>query len=212
MNKLFAPCVVSTSSYEIPKIKWSRFIGQIFPITSKEDIDELLAQVASAHPGANHHCWAARYEPQLHTDLFGTQTIMPKHSKSSDDGEPANTAWKPILQILEKQNLINVLLVVTRYFWGTLLGVGWLIQAYSEAAKAVVAHAELGEEELLVHLPLHYSFELEQPIRHVVQKYGALLQDEQYDTEVSCMLVINQWYLDSFRQELKDASKGMIEL
>jgi uncharacterized YigZ family protein len=212
MSKLFAPCISSPSSYEIPKIKWSRFIGQVFPITSKEDIDELSSKVAHEHPGANHHCWAARYELQLQTDLFGTQSIITKHNHSSDDGEPANTAGKPILQVLEKQNICNVLLVVTRYFWGTLLGVGWLIQAYSECAKHTLAHAELGEEEVLSSIQISYPFEHMQTIRHLVQKYGAKMSDEIYNESARCILHINQWVLLEFRQELKDATKGEIIL
>lgn len=210
MPKLFYRTIARNSEYELPKIKWSRFIGNIFHVENKEDVEVALHKIKTKHPGATHHCFAYRYEVLANPDIFGNIVISTKHNQSSDDGEPANTAGKPIMQILEKGNISNVLLMVTRYFWGTKLGVGGLIQAYSECAKQCLAHAPIREAEIMSRLQFAYDFDLMQMVRNLVNKYHVKIVEESYDEEAHLTLEINQGYLFEFEQELKDISKGEI--
>jgi uncharacterized YigZ family protein len=100
----------------------SKFIGYAFPLNHEEDIRKLLSDAHTQHPKARHHCWAYRLTPDR--SVF----------RVNDDGEPSGSAGKPILNILLSYDLTNILIVVVRYFGGTLLGIPGLINAYKMAA------------------------------------------------------------------------------
>ena len=112
--------------------KKSKFIANIFYITSEEEAEEKIRQIKRKHNTARHHCYAYR--------IIRKNEII---NKSSDDGEPSGTAGMPMLNILEKNNFINILVVVTRYFGGILLGTGGLVKAYSEATQKVIEKSEI---------------------------------------------------------------------
>lgn len=109
------------------EIKKSKFIALAFNIHSKEEIDTILSELKKEHRKAKHLPYAFKFDNNL---------------KKSDDKEPANTAGGPILNIIEKNNLNNILIVVIRYFGGIKLGAGGLIRAYGTAAKEVIKKEE----------------------------------------------------------------------
>ena len=104
------------------KDKGSKFYAFAFPVTNEEQVKEILARLRKEHHSARHHCFAWR---------FGTENVS---FRANDDGEPSSTAGKPILGQLLTCNVTNILVVVIRYFGGTLLGVSGLINAYRNAA------------------------------------------------------------------------------
>ena len=104
-----------------------------YPVSSEEEVKTTLLRLKKQHPGANHHCYAFR----LGADK--------QAFRANDDGEPANTAGKPILGQIQSKDLTNVLIVVVRYFGGTLLGVSGLINAYRNAAAEALATAKIVE-------------------------------------------------------------------
>lgn len=110
------------SSAEIVEKK-SRFIGDVFPVTSEEEALEYLEKVKKQYWDARHHCWAY---------VIGETQVQ---ERFSDDGEPSGTAGKPILEVIRGQKLTNTLVVVTRYFGGTLLGTGGLVRAYTKSSQ-----------------------------------------------------------------------------
>jgi len=112
----------------VQDIKKSRFIGQAAPIGSEEDARAFLAKVCD--PAANHNCWAWR---------------LGQSYRFSDDGEPSGTAGKPILQAIDGQDLDGVMVVVTRFFGGILLGSGGLVRAYGGTAAQMLRAAEKRE-------------------------------------------------------------------
>ncbi len=120
---------VSAPSEGLFKDKGSRFISYLYPVTTEEEIKEIIQQVKKAHHSARHHCYAWR---------LGRENIR---FRANDDGEPSSTAGKPILGQLTSFELTNVLLVVVRYFGGTLLGTSGLINAYREAASEAIGNA-----------------------------------------------------------------------
>ena len=130
------------------KFKGSKFIGRAFPFHSEEEAMACLKRIRQEEPKANHHCFAYRLGPDGSSFRF------------SDDGEPSSTAGKPILGQLQAFDLVNVLLVVTRYFGGTKLGTGGLIQAYRESAKACLEQADRIEVELTQILELTFDYSL----------------------------------------------------
>lgn len=212
MNKLLYKTISEHHEYEIPKVKWSRFIGNIFHIENKEDADRFIHEIEKKYPDASHHCFAYRYEVQMNLDIFGTTIYSSKHNKISDAGEPTNTAGKPIMSMIEKYELHNVLVVVTRYFGGTLLGVGGLIQAYGETAKQVIEHADIIQTEIMRTVKISFHFDLVPIVRNVCNKYSAKVVEEKYDKDVDMEISINSWYLETFKKELFENSKGQIKI
>lgn len=113
------------------EIKKSRFIGRIYPIASEDDANAILSAVKKEHYKANHVCsaWV------LHT--------TPERQKASDDGEPSGTAGKPILEVMNKRQIKDALVLVIRYFGGIKLGAGGLIRAYSATAAKVLSQCPI---------------------------------------------------------------------
>lgn len=116
------------------KDRGSKFIAYAYPIRSEEEVKPILAQLRSEHGKARHFCWALRLSPDR--AVFRIQ----------DDGEPSGTAGRPILNALLSANITNILIVVVRYFGGTLLGVPGLINAYKSAAIEAIQAAEIAEK------------------------------------------------------------------
>lgn len=107
------------------EIKKSKFIAQIFKINEINGVKKIISKIKEKNKKATHVCFAFRICEN------GT------HEKAFDDGEPSGTAGKPILNVIQKRNLENVLIVVVRYFGGIKLGAGGLVRAYSKAASLV---------------------------------------------------------------------------
>ncbi|WP_316838891.1 YigZ family protein [Pedobacter gandavensis] len=116
------------------KDRGSKFIAFAYPIRSEEEVKPILTQLRSEHGKARHFCWALRISPDR--SVFRIQ----------DDGEPSGTAGRPILNALLSADLTNILIVVVRYFGGTLLGVPGLINAYKSAAIEAIQAAEIVEK------------------------------------------------------------------
>lgn len=112
--------------------KKSKFIANIFYVSTIEEAESKLEQVRKKYQDARHNCYAYRV-------LNGENVI----DRSSDDGEPSGTAGAPMLNILKKENLCNVLVVVTRYFGGILLGTGGLVRAYSQSTQDVIEKSNI---------------------------------------------------------------------
>ncbi len=113
------------------KDKGSKFIAYAFPVETETAVKEILLRIKKDHHSARHHCYAWR---------IGTETIQ---HRANDDGEPSSTAGKPILGQLLSFNVTNTLVVVVRYFGGTLLGVSGLINAYKNAAAEALKNAKI---------------------------------------------------------------------
>lgn len=111
--------------------KKSRFIAEAYPVSGEEEAFSYLEEVKKRYWDARHHCWAY---------VIGRN---PAAERMSDDGEPAGTAGKPILEVIRGRELTDVFIVVTRYFGGTLLGTGGLVRAYTSAAAEALAHTEI---------------------------------------------------------------------
>ena len=112
--------------------KKSKFIAQIYPVQKEEQVKDILQKTKKNYKGARHHCFAYRI-------LKEEQLI----EKSSDDGEPAGTAGQPILNHLKGAELQNVLIIVTRFFGGILLGTGGLTKAYGDSAKKAIEKTKI---------------------------------------------------------------------
>lgn len=129
-DSYFIPAKAAEAQY---KDRGSKFFAYAFPVFSEEDIKNRLGELKKQYPDATHHCYAWILNPDKSAQ------------RANDDGEPANTAGRPILRQILSKGLTNTLVIVVRYFGGTLLGAGGLITAYGEAAKLALEGA--GKEE-----------------------------------------------------------------
>lgn len=139
--------IKENASYEIVEKK-SKFIGNVFYVESKEEAEKIIKEQKKKYHDARHNCWAYR--------VLDDNNVV---EKSSDDGEPSGTAGAPMLNILSKENIVNTLVIVTRYFGGILLGTGGLVKAYSESTKLALEQAKITkiEEGYIYKIEINYS-------------------------------------------------------
>ncbi len=130
-------------------VQGSRFIGTIRPVSSEQAAQEVLSQISGEFPGATHHAYAFRIG-------MGSSLI----ERSSDDGEPAGSAGAPMLQVLQGNNIADAIVIGTRYFGGTRLGIGGLTRAYRDCARLSIEEANFCKKEPaeLYHFELQYEY------------------------------------------------------
>jgi len=149
------------------KDRGSKFIGYAFPVSSVEGFKEKLNEVKKLHPKATHHCFA--YRLGLDGNTF----------RVSDDGEPSGSAGRPILGQIDSKELVNVMVVVVRYFGGTLLGVPGLINAYKSAAALTLQTTPLVQRQVEQELIIQFDYTQMNEIMRVVKQYnGRVVQQE----------------------------------
>lgn len=136
----------------------SKFIGLIYPVSSEAEIKEIIQKLKKEHGGANHHCYAYR----LGADK--------QNYRTNDDGEPAETAGKPIFGQIQSKDLTDILIVVVRYFGGTLLGVPGLINAYKNAAAEAIAVSSIIEKHITFVYKVEFSFERMNDIMRILKE------------------------------------------
>ena len=149
--------------------KKSKFIANVFYIESKEEADELIKEVNKKYHDARHNCYAYR--------VISSDGII---EKASDDGEPSGTAGAPMLTILSKNELANVLVIVTRYFGGILLGTGGLVKAYSEACSLGLEKAEIIEKDIAKVYKIEISYPDIDKFKYFAKKNNINILKEEY--------------------------------
>jgi|SRR6185436_8050440 len=147
----------------------SKFIAEAFPVSSEEEAKEILKKVKKNHPKANHHCYAMRFTPDK--NIF----------KSSDDREPAGSAGRPVLNALLSNDLTDILIVVSRYFGGTLLGVPGLIKAYHAAAQDAIDHAEKIFKTVNILYELQFEHSLMNEIMSILKSENAVVINQNFN-------------------------------
>lgn len=158
------------------KDKGSKFIAYAFPVTNEEQIKEIIAEIKKEHYSARHHCYAYRLGPEG------------EKYRANDDGEPSGTAGRPILGQLLSYDLTNVLIVVVRYFGGTLLGVSGLINAYKNAAMDVLSHSEIIEHVVEKHYCLLFEYPMQSQVMRVIKDFNLEIINAEY--EMNCKISI----------------------
>lgn len=171
------------------KDKGSKFIGYVFPITFEEDVKECIDGLKKKHHAARHWCYAWR---------LGIEEIR---YRTNDDGEPNNSAGQPIYgQILSKE-LSNILVVVVRYFGGTKLGVGGLINAYKTAAKLILDEAIIVEKTIDIHFQVIFEYQHMNKVMRVIKENN--LDILQQKMELNCDFIISVRKMNSQKVKKK---------
>ena len=154
------------------KDRGSKFLGFAVPVSTEEEIKKHLTELRKLHPGANHHCYAFR----LGADK--------QAYRANDDGEPSNTAGKPILGQIQSKDLTNILVVVVRYFGGTLLGVSGLINAYKLAAFEAIQNAIIIEKTVNDIYEIHFDYVQMNDVMKIIKDEELKILSQQ--SELSC--------------------------
>src|SRR5580698_1603646 len=142
------------------KDRGSKFVGYACPVKTVVDCRERLNEIKKAHPKATHHCFA--YRIGLDGNTF----------RVSDDGEPSGSAGRPILGQIDSKGLVNVLIVVVRYFGGTLLGVPGLINAYRSAAALALQTTPLVQKQVEQEYRVHFDYTQMNEVMMMVRQYN----------------------------------------
>ena len=184
-------------SFEV-NIKKSRFIGYLFYIKDQNEAIEKIKDIRKKHYDATHNCYA-------YVINDNGQTII----KSSDDGEPGGTAGVVIYEVLKKNNLTNVLCVVTRYFGGIKLGAGGLVRAYSqttgETIKQIIDFIKIEEKEILT---IEFSYEKINEIEKLMQKYTLI--SKEFNTYVRYAYELPKDNIQETKEKLINLSNNRI--
>lgn len=165
---------------EIAKVKGSRFIGEAVPVGSVEAVEIELEGVRRREHSASHHSYAYRLRPD--GSVF----------RYSDDGEPSGTAGMPILRQIDRLDLTDTLVVVTRYYGGTKLGTGGLIRAYGAAAAAVLEACRIQQHILRVPVGFRFDYADTSPALHTIRQYDTEISATQYDAQTELTVAVRQ--------------------
>ncbi|WP_417800940.1 IMPACT family protein [Tenacibaculum sp.] len=150
--------ITKPSEETLFKDRNSKFFGYAFPVFSEEDIKERLEELRKQHHTARHHCYAW----QLGTDKV--------RFRANDDGEPSNSAGQPIYGQIQSFDVTNVLIVSVRYFGGTKLGVGGLINAYRTSAQLALEASEIVEKTIDIHYKLKFGYDMMNKVQRIIKE------------------------------------------
>ncbi len=176
--------------------KKSRFLGEAIAVSSEEEAAAHVARIRKHYYDARHHCYAW---------VIGEGS---ERKKSSDDGEPSGTAGQPILKVIEGTGCTNVLVVVTRYFGGTLLGTGGLVRAYTQAARAALEDAQQVRMCLCRQLAVTVEYPALDRLLYELRRDGIEMGETEYGANVTLHLTAEISGADALVQKITSLTSG----
>ena len=181
---------IKTKSESLFKDKGSKHFGYVYPVASEEQAKEHLDKLRKENHNANHVCYAFRLGADKQLYRF------------SDDGEPSNSAGKPIMGQIESFDLTNVLIAVVRYFGGTKLGVGGLINAYRTAAKMAVEGGQIIEQIVKEEYLISFNYDAMNTIMKIVKEHQLDILKQQFDLNCELQVAIKKSEIDKIVDRL----------
>lgn len=175
--------------------KKSRFIGYAKPVKTQEEAVSFISQIKQKHWDATHNVSAY---------VLRDQHIQ----RSSDDGEPSGTAGVPVLDVLLKEDLVDVCVVVTRYFGGILLGAGGLIRAYSHGSKIAVDAAKIITMAPCSVLNLKVDYSFYDRLNVLLSEFSANIENSEFGENVSVTFSLDENSVSTFQEQLTQKSNG----
>lgn len=180
--------------------KKSRFIAHVFPVETEEEVTQIIDTMKKKYWDARHNCYAF---------VLGSAGEI---SRCSDDGEPSGTAGRPILEVLTGQELRNVLVIVTRYFGGTLLGTGGLVRAYSQATQAGLEASEIITKQVGLKFTIDTDYNGIGKLQYVAAQLKVPILDTVYTDKVQMMLLVPSELCDKVMKEVTEATAGQANI
>ena len=177
--------------------KKSHFIGRVWLVETEEEALARIQEMKKQHYDATHNCWA--------------YIIKDGPVRFSDDGEPGGTAGMPMLQVLQKEGMYNLVCVVTRYFGGILLGAGGLVRAYTKGAKIAVEAAGKSMKRVwtVLYVPCPYNYY--ERVKLTVEAFGGIIRSTDFGAEVELEILLPEAQAQPFLEKLTDLSAATIE-
>lgn len=175
--------------------KKSKFIADVKPVDNEQDALEFLNEIRSKYPDATHHVYAYVIDEN---NIF----------RYSDDGEPQGTAGMPVLDTIRKEEIVDVIVVVTRYFGGTLLGTGGLVHMYGASARSGLEAAGIVTRILCDVVEINVDYSLVGKMQYKIASDKLILDDAVYGNEVLFYLCLEQEKTQSILNEITDLTSG----
>ena len=176
--------------------KKSRFLGCVYPVTSEQEAKEILERVRKQHYDARHNCWC--------------YILKSGQKRYSDDGEPQGTAGQPMLNVFEREGVVDVLCIVTRYFGGILLGAGGLCRAYTKAAKDALDAAGISKMQPWLRQQITVPYALFERAKLLIAAQEGAVEDAQYGADILITYRIPEGADERLRTALREASSGSV--
>lgn len=172
--------------------KGSKFIAYAYPIKSETEVKSIVTKLRTEHTKARHFCWALRLSPDR--NVF----------KINDDGEPSGTAGRPILNTLLSADVTNILVVVVRYFGGTLLGVPGLINAYKNATIAAIEENEIVSRTVNDVYEIGFDYLVMNQVMRIVKEEDLLILKQQFDNVCTLQFEVRKAQLNTVLGKLEN--------
>jgi uncharacterized YigZ family protein len=181
---------IENPSEGIFRDRGSKFLAYAYPIQTENDIKGIVANLKAEHPKANHHCWAMRLS--IDRSVF----------KLNDDGEPSGTAGRPILNILLSRDLTNLVVIVVRYFGGTLLGVPGLINAYKTATEEALNQAVVIEKTVNDIYTIRFDYLQMNDVMRIIKDGGLAILEQLFDNSCNIRVAIRKMQVNQLLAKL----------
>ena len=177
--------------------KKSRFIGRAWLVETEEEALARIQEMKKQHYDATHNCWA--------------YIIKDGPMRFSDDGEPGGTAGNPMMQVLQREQIYNVVCVVTRYFGGILLGAGGLVRAYTKGAKSAIDAAGKNMKRVwtVLYVPCPYTYY--ERVKLEVEAFGGIIRSTEFGAEVELEILVAESQAQPFLDRLTDMTAATVE-
>lgn len=194
MTEYFVPTRPSETEFTE---KRSTFIGHVWPVETEEEARARIDETRKKYHDARHNCWC--------------YLIKDGPVRYSDDGEPQGTAGQPMLNVFQKEKVVNVCCVATRYFGGVLLGAGGLVRTYTQSAKDALDAAGISVVRRWVAMEVPCSYARFEEVRRMVLRFGGVEENIDYGADVLLSVLIPEERAAEFSAHLVDATAGTIE-
>lgn len=181
--------------------KKSKFIANVFYVESVEEAEEIIRKVKKEHKEARHNCFAF--------SVFTKEGIT---NRFSDDGEPSGTAGSPMLNIITSKNITNVLVVVTRYFGGILLGTGGLVRAYTGAFQEALQKVEIIEKEVGKYVKVVTNYQDLEKFKYYLKQNDIDVRNIEYTENVDVYIDITDEKLEKLKENLNDLNFNVFNI
>ena len=179
--------------------KKSKFIANVFYVESVQEAEEIIKKVKKEHNEARHNCFA-----------FSVYAKDGIENRFSDDGEPSGTAGGPMLNIITSKKITNILVVVTRYFGGILLGTGGLVRAYTGAFQEALGKVKIIEKELGMLLKIIVTYSDLEKIKYYLKQNDIDIVKSEFNENVEVYVVITENKLEELNNRLNDLNFNVI--
>lgn len=182
-------------------VKKSKFICNLIKVENQEEAENMIKKLKKKYHDARHNCVAYR--------VMKNEQIL---EKSSDDGEPSGTAGGPMLNILQKNNLCNILVVVTRYFGGILLGTGGLVRAYSDVTLQAIDNIEKIEKTIGIEAEVEVEYNNLETFKYYCKKNNIYIKDYEYSEKIICKIQLEECSKDRLIADFNTKKVNLIKL